>query len=64
MDEKLLQKMIRKCFLQYNHDLESVPLTTVEYENLLSEIKQALVLHPDENLYDMINDIVYDYLTK
>ncbi|SDP90110.1 YqzH-like protein [Litchfieldia salsa] len=64
MDEKLLHKMIQKCFLQYNHNLESVPLTKEEYLDLLVEIKQVLAINPNENLYDIINDLVYEYLTK
>ncbi|WP_078545906.1 YqzH family protein [Litchfieldia alkalitelluris] len=64
MDEKLLQKMIRNCFLQYHHNLDSVPLTAEEYTELMILIKKEKELNPDQDIYDVINDFVYEYLTK
>lgn len=64
MDEKLLQKMIRNCFLQYHHDLDSVPLTAKEYTELINLIKKEKESNPDQDIYDLINDLVYEYLTK
>ncbi|MCA1030631.1 hypothetical protein LCL95_06185 [Bacillus timonensis] len=63
MDEKLLQKMIRNCFYQYNHDLSSVPLTQRDYEELYRRIKEELAIHASEDLHDIINNVVYEFLT-
>ncbi len=64
MDEKLLQKMIQKCFLQYNHDLDTVPLSKKEYQELIAKINTVMETEKSATLTDIINDQVYEYLTK
>jgi hypothetical protein len=64
MEEKLVRKMIRNYFYQYQHDIDSVPLTDKDYAELFIKIKELKELDPSANLHDIINDIVYEYLTN
>ncbi len=64
MDKKLIHKMIRNCFYQYNHDLESVPLSLGEYDELYDKILKAIEEDKTADLHDLINDVVYEYLSK
>lgn len=64
MDEKFVRKLIRNYFYQYNHDRDSVPLTEANYKELLIKIKELQLLDPETNLHDMINDVVYEYITN
>ncbi|MBO9129759.1 YqzH family protein [Bacillus sp. 165] len=64
MDETFVRKMIRNCFYQYNHTEESVPLSDKDYEVLFTKI---LALHrqsAETELHEIIEDVVYEYLTK
>ncbi|MFT4416962.1 YqzH family protein [Fredinandcohnia humi] len=63
MDEKFIRKLIRNYFYQYQHDIDSVPLTEEEYTELLVKIKKLQQVEPEADLHDIINDIVYEYLT-
>lgn len=63
MEEKLIKKMITSCFLQYNHDLDSVPLSEEEYKALYEEICAAKAKDPGHDLFELIEDAVYSYLT-
>jgi YqzH-like protein len=64
MDEKLLNKMIRNCFSHYCHDIDIFPLANADYEQLYQKIILEKEKHPDIDLYELINDLVYEYLTK
>ncbi|WP_174734227.1 YqzH family protein [Mesobacillus harenae] len=64
MDEKLLRKMILSCFRQYQHDADSVPLNEAEYEEFIREIMDKQASDPKADLYEIINDIVYEYLAN
>jgi hypothetical protein len=64
MDTKLLKKMIRNCFSSYNHDINTFPLTNEDYEELCKKIISEKEKQPDIELYELVNDLVYDYLTK
>ncbi|QOR65370.1 hypothetical protein IM538_16285 [Cytobacillus suaedae] len=64
MDKKLIHKMIRNCFYQYNHDLDSIPLSSREYDDLYDKISKAIEEDKNADLHDLINDVVYEYLSK
>jgi hypothetical protein len=64
MNEKFVRKMIRNCFYQYNHTEDTVPLSETDYELLL---RKVLVLQKEANntdLHEIVEDVVYEYLTK
>lgn len=56
--------MIRNCFYQYNHDLDSVPLSEREYDDLYDKVSKAIEEDKNADLHDLINDVVYEYLSK
>ncbi len=62
MDKVLIKKMIRNCFLQYEHSVETVPLTENDYEELYQEIQFRYVGTSAEALHELIEDLVYEYL--
>ncbi|MFC3882815.1 YqzH family protein [Bacillus songklensis] len=64
MEKKLIYKMIRNCFIQYNHLSESIPLSEKDYEDLYAKINKRSAQEPDSDLHEIVQDIVYDYLTE
>jgi hypothetical protein len=64
MQTKLIIKMIRKCFEQYQYEFEVPPLSNEEYETLSKQALTSLEEDPDTSLADHINDVVYEYLTQ
>ncbi|WP_442594719.1 YqzH family protein [Neobacillus sp. D3-1R] len=63
MDKKFIVKMIQNSFKQYHHDLESIPLGTEDYERLYQQIIQ-LKQETDADLHDIVNDVIYEFLTN
>ncbi|WP_028399581.1 YqzH family protein [Ectobacillus panaciterrae] len=63
MDEKFLRKLIRNCFYQYQYSKDSIPLSENEYAELAEKVRQA---HQDNeaDLRDLVEDAVYEYITK
>jgi len=64
MEHKLLIKMINNCFLQYSHDIDSLGLSPTELLELCKKIINEKENNPDIEIYELVNDIVYEYLTK
>ncbi|WP_226679861.1 YqzH family protein [Sutcliffiella horikoshii] len=64
MERNLVKKMIRNCFIQYQHDVESVPLREEEYEKMAEEVSRAVAADPNLKVFDVVNDVVYEYLSK
>ncbi len=64
MERNLLKKMIRNCFIQYQHDFDSIPLSDVEYEKMAEEVKKMINLNQESDVHEAINDAVYEYLSK
>ncbi len=58
-----MEKLVRKCFLQYSHEREALPLTEKQLETMLAKIEKAREETPDVSLNDIVNDVVYDFLT-
>ncbi|ART77050.1 hypothetical protein B4U37_13770 [Sutcliffiella horikoshii] len=64
MERNLVKKMIRNCFIQYQHDVESVPLNEEEYEKMAEEVSRAVAEDADLEVFDAVNDVVYEFLSK
>lgn len=64
METSFLRKMIRNCFYQYNHDLDSIPLSNNEFEILCAKIIKIKENNACLEIHDIIQDVVYEYLTK
>ncbi len=64
MERNLVKKMIRNCFIQYQHDFESVPLNEEEYEKMASEVNQLTSEDPTLDVFEVVQDVVYEYLSK
>jgi ATP-dependent RNA circularization protein (DNA/RNA ligase family) len=58
MEKKLIYKMIRQCFQQYEHEASEA-----DYEKLYERILEELGEEEQIPLYELINDVVYEYLT-
>jgi hypothetical protein len=63
MNEKFLYQKIKQCFLDYNHDLDVLPLPKDDYNAIVSKIEHFLKEKDVTELYVIIHDVVYDYLT-
>ncbi|WP_312092338.1 YqzH family protein [Niallia sp.] len=61
MNKLLLQKMIQKALKQYQ--VESNILTAKDIEELATKIIELKKLHPSQELYDLVQDVVYGYVT-
>ena len=63
MDKKLLLKMIKNCFKQY-YETDSLPISEQDLDLLVKRIFQSKREEPAENLYEVVNDVIYEYLTN
>ncbi|RSK28983.1 hypothetical protein EJF36_20020 [Bacillus sp. HMF5848] len=64
MDEKLLLKMVRNCFLQYEYLIESFPLHEEDIVHLCQEVQRIKENDKESSLHDIIQDVVYEYVTQ
>ena len=62
MDKKLVVKMIKNCFKQY-YVADSTPIGDKDLEELTNRILQLKEDEPATDLYEVINDTVYEFLT-
>lgn len=63
MEKKLIIKMIKNCFKQYYSEVDSLPMNSEDLEELADRIIQIKVEQPAVNLYEAVNDTVYEFLT-
>ncbi|HLO10692.1 MAG TPA: YqzH family protein [Pseudoneobacillus sp.] len=63
MEKKLILKMIQNSFRQYKHNLDSIPLNERDYDELYEQIIE-IKKETDADLHDIINDVIYEFLTK
>jgi hypothetical protein len=63
MDKKFILKMIQQSFKQYHRDLEVDPLRGEEYVQLYEQIIH-LKEKTNSDLHDIVNDVIYEYLTN
>lgn len=64
MENTLLKKMIRNCFCQYNHNFDSIPLSSIEFDILCAKVLKAKEDNTCLEIHDIIQDVVYEYLTE
>jgi hypothetical protein len=62
VEKKLISKMIKNCFKQY-YEADSMPMGDMELEELTKRILQIKEEDPAANLYEIVNDLVYEFLT-
>jgi hypothetical protein len=62
MDKKLILKMVQQSFKQYHRDLEIDPLLEKEFVQLYEQIIQ-IKEQTNADLHDIVNDVIYEYLT-
>jgi hypothetical protein len=62
MDKKLVVKMIKNCFKQY-YEADSTPIGDRDLEELVERILQTKKEEPSADLYEVVNDTVYEFLT-
>ncbi|MEH7491909.1 YqzH family protein [Neobacillus niacini] len=63
MEKKLIIKMIKNCFKQYYSEVDSLPMSSNDLEVLAERIIQIKVEQPSVDLYEAVNDTVYEFLT-
>ncbi|MDN3016613.1 YqzH family protein [Paenibacillus sp. BSR1-1] len=63
MEKKLVVKMIKNCFKQY-YEADSLPVDEKDLEALVNRILQTKDEEPTADLYEVVNDTVYEFLTQ
>ena len=64
MEKKFILKMIKNCFKQYYAEAETLPLNQEDYEELYKRTLIVMDEHPDAELYEIVNDSVYEFITR
>jgi len=59
MEKKLVYKRLRQCFQQYEHEASEE-----DYEKLYERIIEEQAKEEQIPLYELINDVIYEYLTN
>ncbi len=55
--------MIKNCFKQY-YETDSSPISEQDMELLTKRILQLKEGEPKADLYEVVNDVVYEFLTN
>lgn len=63
MEKKLIIKMIKNCFKQYYSEVDSLPMNHEDLEELADRIITLKEEQPGVELYEVVNDTVYEFLT-
>ena len=63
MEKRLIEKMIRQCFKQY-YEGDSLPLWEDEMTELIGQILRVKAEEPGMDLYEVVNDVVYEFLAS
>lgn len=64
MDDQLLRKWLERALLNYFHDAASIPYNEEEFALLQENIKKELHAEGAEDLYLVVQDVVYSYITS
>jgi hypothetical protein len=64
LDKKWIRKMVEKCFRQYSTEEELLTLTPEELEDIERKIIEMKAKEPNIDLYEIVNDVVYEYMTN
>lgn len=62
MNKKFIQKMIQNCFKQYDPNAEILPIGPEEMEKLCQKVMKKIAEDPKVELYELINDTVYEFI--
>lgn len=62
MEKKLIIKMIKNCFKQYYSEVDTLPMSSEDLEELADKIIQIKEEQPAIDLYEAVNDTVYEFL--
>ncbi|MEH7095106.1 YqzH family protein [Neobacillus vireti] len=63
MEKKLVVKMIKNCFKQY-YETDTLPVSEQDLAQLANRILERKKGEPTADLYEVVNDIVYEFLTN
>ncbi|MBM7651529.1 YqzH family protein [Neobacillus cucumis] len=63
MEKKLVVKMINNCFKQY-YETDAIPISEQELVHLINRILKWKEDEPAADLYEIVNDVIYEYLTN
>ncbi|EKN69694.1 hypothetical protein BABA_09716 [Neobacillus bataviensis LMG 21833] len=61
MEKKLVVKMIRNCFKQY-YEGDAMPIGEQDLEELTRRVFQIKEEEPTADLFEVVNDAVYEFL--
>lgn len=64
VEKKLISKMIQNCFKQYYSDADTLPLNSEDMDMLCNQILKIKSEEPGVDLYEVVNDRVYEFLTN
>ncbi|MCM3586422.1 YqzH family protein [Mesobacillus maritimus] len=62
MEKKLIRKMIQNCLLQYSTGEEFISIE--DTEKMCEKIVTLKAADPSIDLYEAVNDTVYEFLTS
>lgn len=62
MERKLVEKMITNCFKQY-YEGDTAPISERDLERLAERIYLLKKEDPKADLFEVVNDAVYEFLT-
>ncbi|WP_053367039.1 YqzH family protein [Bacillus sp. FJAT-27245] len=62
MDEKLVKKMIKNCLKQY-YGSESQPLGERDVNDICERVYRLKEAEAEADMRDIVNDVVYEFLT-
>ncbi|MGG3470876.1 YqzH family protein [Neobacillus pocheonensis] len=62
MEKKLVVKMIKNCFKQY-YEADSIPVDEKDLEVLVNRVLQTKEEESNADLFELVNDAVYEFLT-
>jgi hypothetical protein len=63
MEKKLIIKMIKNCFRQYYSEVDTLPMNNEDLEELANRIIEIKTEQPAIDLFEVVNDTVYEFLT-
>lgn len=64
MEKKLILKMIENSLKQYYRENEIFPLSAQDYEELYKKVLITRTIYAETELYEVIHDVVYEYITN
>ncbi|MFB6465910.1 YqzH family protein [Cytobacillus sp. Hz8] len=64
MEKKLILKMIENSLKKYYRENEVFPLSAQDYEELYKKVLITRTAYAETELYEVIHDVVYEYITN